>query len=147
MYSHSVWAVLGVIVLLSIFGSSLKNFRAVFLQAKEAPFLEAAQAQGAGDWRIIWRYLLPRIFPVMIPQLVIMVPVYVYYEVTLAFIGISDPTLPTWGRMIYEALENQAFQMHPHRILIPVALLVVTGLGFALLGLALDRILNPRLRD
>ena len=147
MYSHSVWAVLGVIVLLSIFGSSLKNFRAVFLQAKEAPYLEAAQAQGAGDWRIIGRYLLPRIFPVMIPQLVIMVPVYVYYEVTLAFIGISDPTLPTWGRMIYEALENQAFQMHPHRILIPVALLVVTGLGFALLGLALDRILNPRLRD
>jgi len=147
MYSHSVWAVLGVIVLLNIFGSALKNFRAVFLQAKEAPYLEAAQAQGAGDWRIIWKYLLPRIFPVMIPQLVIMVPVYVYYEVTLAFIGISDPTLPTWGRMIYDALENQAFQFHPHRILIPVTLLVVTGLGFALLGLALDRILNPRLRD
>ena len=147
MYSHSVWAVLGVIVLLSIFGSSLKNFRAVFLQAKESPYLEAAQTQGAGDWRIIWKYLLPRIFPVLIPQLVVMVPVYVYYEVTLAFLGISDPTLPTWGRMIYEALENQAFQLHPHRILIPVTLLIVTGLGFALLGLALDRILNPRLRE
>jgi len=147
LYSHSVWAVLGVLVLLSIFGSALKNFRAVFLQAKEAPYLEAAQAQGAGDWRIIWKYLLPRIFPVMIPQLVIMVPVYVYYEVTLAFLGISDPTLPTWGRIIFDALQNQAFQFHPHRILIPVALLVGTGLGFALLGLALDRILNPRLRD
>jgi peptide/nickel transport system permease protein len=147
MYSHSVWAVLGVIVILSIFGSSLKNFRAVFLQVKEAPYLEAAQTQGAGDWRIIRKYLLPRVLPVMIPQLVIMVPVYVYYEVTLAFLGISDPTLPTWGRIIYEALENQAFQLHPHRILIPVTLLLITGLGFALLGLALDRILNPRLRD
>lgn len=147
MYSHSVWAVLGVFVLLSIFGSALKNFRAAFLQAKEAPYLEAAQVQGAGDWRIIWKYLLPRIYPLMIPQLVIMVPVYVYYEVTLAFLGISDPTLPTWGRVISDALQKQAFQYHPHRILIPVAFLVLTGLGFALLGLGLDRVLNPRLRE
>jgi peptide/nickel transport system permease protein len=83
----------------------------------------------------------------MIPQLVIMVPVYVYYEVTLAFLGISDPRLPTWGRIIFDALKNQTFQYYPHRILIPVVLLLVTGLGFALLGMSLDRILNPHLRE
>jgi peptide/nickel transport system permease protein len=76
-----------------------------------------------------------------------MAPVYVYYETTLAFLGVSDPFLPTWGKVIYDALANQAFQSHPHRILIPLGLLLLTGLSFALLGMALEQILNPRLRE
>jgi peptide/nickel transport system permease protein len=147
MYSNSIWAVLGTLVLLSVFGSPLKNYRAAFLQVKSSPYVEAAVSQGASDWRIIWKYLMPRIYPTMIPQIAIMAPVYVYYEVTLAFLGISDPALPTWGRVIYNAIQHQAFQYHPLRVLIPMALLLTLGLGFALLGSALDRILNPRLRE
>jgi peptide/nickel transport system permease protein len=147
LYSNSIWAVLGTLVLLSVFGSSLKSYRAVFLQVKSSPYVEAAASQGASDWRIIWKYLMPRIYPTVIPQIAIMVPVYVYYEVTLAFLGISDPLLPTWGSAIYDAIENLAFQYYPHRILMPMALLLLTGLGFSLLGSALDGILNPRLRE
>ncbi len=147
MYTNSIWAVLGVLVLLSIFGSPLKNYRAAFLQIKESPYIEAAQAYGASGGRLVWHYLVPRILPVMLPQLVTMVPVYVYYEATLAFLGVRDPLMPTWGKVIYEALSSRAFQVYPHRILIPVALLVLTGLGFALLGLALEQVLNPRLRE
>jgi peptide/nickel transport system permease protein len=147
MYSNSIWVVLGTLILLSVFGSSLKNYRAVFLQVKSSPYIEAAMSQGASDWRIIWKYLMPRIYPTIIPQIAVMVPVYVYYEVTLAFLGVSDPILPTWGRMIYEAIQNQAFQYHPYRILMPLALLLLTGLGFSLLSSALERVLNPRLRE
>jgi peptide/nickel transport system permease protein len=147
MYSNSIWFVLGTLVLLSVFGSSLKNYRAVFLQVKSSPYVEAAMSQGASDWRIIWKYLMPRIYPTIIPQIAVMAPVYVYYEVTLAFLGVSDPILPTWGRAIYDAIENLAFQYHPYRILMPLALLLLTGLGFSLLSSALDRVLNPRLRE
>jgi len=148
MYSKSIWTILGVIVLLSVFGSAIKNYRAAFLQVKESAYIEGALAYGAGNWRIISRYMIPRILSVLIPQLVIMVPGYVFYEATLAFLGVSDPSLPTWGKVIFDALNNGAILLgHYYWFLEPVGLLVLTGLAFGLLGFALDRILNPSLRS
>ncbi|MBN2387236.1 MAG: ABC transporter permease subunit [Anaerolineales bacterium] len=147
MYSKTIWAILGVIILLSIFGNTLKNYRAIFLQVKEMPYIEAARCYGAKNWRVIWHYLVPRILPVMIPQLVIMVPGYVFYEATLAYLRVSDPYLPTWGKVIYDALTNHALQYHLAWLLEPVALLLIMATGFALLGIALDRVLNPRLQQ
>ena len=146
LYSKSFWAILGVTVALSIFGAAIKNYRAIFLQIKEAPYVEAAQAYGAGNWRIIFRYLVPRIGVVLIPQLVILVPAYVFLEATLAFLGVSDPLLPTWGKLVVEALGHSLHSGDYHLVLIPVAALMFTGFGFALVGLALERILDPRLR-
>ena len=147
MYSKSIWVILGIVVLLNIFGSAIKNYRSIFLQARQAPYIEAAQASGASNWRIISKYLAPRILPVLIPQLVIMVPTYVFYEATLAYLGVSDPYLPTWGKTIYEALVQRGLQDYPYWVLEPLALLLLTGLAFALFGFALDRVLNPRLRE
>ena len=147
MYSKSIWSILWVIVLLNIFGTSIKNYRSVFLQVKEAGYIEGAQAYGASNRRIILIYLLPRIIPVLIPQLVIMVPGFVFYEATLAYLGLSDPQLPTWGKVIHDAVTSGLYQGNYYWVLEPVGLLVLTGLAFALLGFALDRVINPRLRD
>ncbi|HBX70396.1 MAG TPA: ABC transporter permease [Chloroflexi bacterium] len=147
MYSKTIWAVLGVVVLLSIFGSSIKNYRAAFLQAKESAYVEGAIAYGASGRRIVLLYLVPRIIPVLLPQLVIMVPGFVFYEATLAFLGLSDPYLPTWGKVVYDAITNGAYHGYYYWLLEPIALLLITGLAFALLGFSLDRMVNPRLRD
>ena len=96
-YSRSIWVLLGVTILLSIFGSTIKTYRAVFMQVKESPFIEAARAYGAGNFRIIMSYMVPRIIPFIIPQLVILVPTFVFLEASLAVLGLGDPTLPTWG--------------------------------------------------
>jgi peptide/nickel transport system permease protein len=146
VYAKSVWLILGVMVLLSIFGMSLKNYRAIFLQVKESAYIEAARVYGASNRRIIVRYLVPRIMPVLIPQLVILIPGYVFLEATLAYLGVSDVYLPTWGKVINDALTHSVFEGHYYWILEPVALLMLTGLAFAMVGFALDRILNPRLR-
>jgi peptide/nickel transport system permease protein len=147
LYSHSVWAILGVVALLTIFGSAIKNYRAAFLQVKESGYIEAARAYGASNGRIIVHYLMPRILPLLIPQLVILIPTYVFFESTLAFLGISDPTLPTWGKVIADAVNYSAFQGQSYWVLEPTALMIVTGLAFAMVGFALDSILNPRLRS
>ncbi len=147
IYSKSVWAILGVMVLINIFGGSIKSFRAAFLQVKQLPYVEAAQTYGAGHWRIITRYLVPRMLPILVPQLVIMIPTYVFFEATLSFLGVSDPNLPTWGKVIYDALTGGAFEGNYYWILEPLVLIMLTGLAFAMVGFALDRILNPRLRS
>jgi len=147
LYSKSFWVLLGVVVLLSIFGNNLKSYRAIFLQTKQAPYIEAARSYGTSDWRIIFSYLIPRVAPVMIPQLIILVPSYVYLESALAFLGLSDPELPTWGKLVQIAFSSPMTGESFHLILQPALILLVTGLAFALVGYALERILNPQLRD
>jgi peptide/nickel transport system permease protein len=146
LYSKSFWMILGVTVILSIFGNAIKNYRAIFLQVKEAPYIEAARAYGAGNWRIVFRYLVPRISAILVPQLVILVPTYVFLEATLAYLQVSDPLLPTWGKLIVEALQYGTYSGDYHMILEPAGLLIVTGFAFAMVGFSLERIFEPRLR-
>jgi peptide/nickel transport system permease protein len=146
-YSRSLPVILGVTILLSIFGAGIKTYRAVFMQVRESPYIEAARAYGAGSLRIIFSYLVPRIIPLIIPQLVTLIPTYVFLEASLAVLGLGDPTLPTWGKIIYDAQSNGAlYKGLYYWVLEPSFFLMLAGLAFALLGFSLDRIFNPRLR-
>ncbi|HEY5731584.1 MAG TPA: ABC transporter permease [Anaerolineales bacterium] len=146
-YSRSIWVILSATILLSIFGGAIITYRAVFLQVKESPYIEAAQAYGAKDLRIVLLYLIPRIIPLLIPQMVTLIPTFVFLEASLAVLGLGDPVLPTWGKVITDAISNGAlYQGQYYWILEPAFLLMLTGLAFAMLGFVLDRIFNPRLR-
>ena len=86
--------------------------------------------------------------PLLLPQLVVTVPSYVFLEATLAVLGLGDPVLPTWGKVIDEARFNGAvYNGYYYWILEPAILLMFAGLGFSMLGFALDRVFNPRLRE
>lgn len=147
-YSRSLWLMLGVIILLSIFGAGIKGYRAIFLQVRTSPFIEAAQAYGASNMRIVFNYLVPRVLPLVIPSLVILVPAFVFLEASLAVLGLGDPVLPTWGKVIQDANSQGAlFSGYYYWILEPSFLLMVAGLAFAMVGFALDRVFNPRLRE
>ncbi len=147
-YSRSTWVILSVTVLLSIFTGSIKVLRSTFIQIKESPYIEAARAYGTSDMRIIFNYMIPRMIPLLIPGIVSSVPAFVFLEATLAVLGLGDPVLPTWGRMIQEAESHGAlYKGYYYWILEPAFLLMTSGLGFAMLGFALDRIFNPKLRE
>jgi peptide/nickel transport system permease protein len=147
-YSRSIWVILGATILLSIFTGAIKGYRAIFLQVKESMYIEAARAYGASSSRIIFLYLIPRMIPLLIPSLVQSIPAFVFLEASLALIGLGDPVLPTWGKIIQDAEANGAlYKGYYYWVLEPATLLMITGLGFAVLGFALDRIFNPKLRD
>lgn len=146
-YSRSILVILSAVILLSIFGSGIKTYRAVFLQVKESTYIEAAKTYGASNTRIIFNYMIPRLIPMLIPQLVVQIPSYVFLEASLAVLGLGDPTLPTWGKIIDESRSNQAlFQGWYYWVLEPSVLLMITALAFTVVGYALDRVFNPRLR-
>ena len=141
-----VWVVLLVNILLNIFGAHIKSFRAALLQVRELPYIEAAQAYNASASRIIWVYLIRKILPIMIPQLIILIPAFVFLEATLGLFNINLG-LPTWGNVIYEATRYSASYGGSFWVLQPIALLLLTGVGFGLFGQALERLLDPRLQD
>ena len=100
--------------------------------------------------------MVPRIIPLLVPQLVALVLSYIFLEPTLAFVGVVDPYLPTWGKILMTGLftteSNDAIHYmnllhNPYLALEPIGLMFLTGLAFSLLGMALDRIFNPRLRS
>ena len=147
LYSKSILTILAVTVALSIFGNEIKYYRSIFLQVMEEDYIEAARSYGATDLRLIVRYLIPRILPIMIPKLVILVPSYVFLEATLTLLGVSDPVLPTWGKLLVDGFSSDIYRGVYHLLLEPLALLMLVGFAFVLLGISLERIFQPRLRD
>ena len=147
-YKIDIWILLAVVIILSIFGGGIKGTRALVMQLKEYPYIEAAKAYGASDFRIIFFYIIPKILPPVVPGLVGAVPGYVFLEAGLAFLGLGDPFLPTWGKVINEAYTNGAlYRGLYYWVVEPAAMLMLTAFAFAFLGFALDKIVNPRLRE
>jgi peptide/nickel transport system permease protein len=108
LYSTSIWVMLGVVIALGIFSAGIKMYRAMLLPIREAPYIEAARAYGAGNARIILRYMIPRILPVLIPTFVTLIPAFVFLEASLALLGLGDPVLPTWGKVMNDAQTQSA---------------------------------------
>ncbi|MCS6769728.1 MAG: ABC transporter permease [Candidatus Caldarchaeum sp.] len=148
LYKVNIWVILLIVVFLSSFGPGVKNYRALFLQLRESPYIEAARSYGAGDLRIVVIHLIPRVLPTMIPSVVLSAADFVFLEAALAILGIGDPITPTWGKVIQDAFYFGAlFKGHYYWVLIPSALLAATSISFALIGFALDKIFNPRLKE
>ena len=148
LYTRSIWVILGIVILLGVFSASIKVYRAIFLQVRESPYIEAAQGYGASNRRIILFYMVPRVIPVLVPGFVTLIPAFVFLEASLAILGLGDPVLPTWGKILNDAQQNGAlYKGYYYWVLAPAVLLMLTGLGFALVGFTLDRVFNPRLRE
>lgn len=148
LYSTSIWLMLALVVGLGIFGPGIKQYRAMLLPIRESSYIEAARSYGAGSIRIVMRYMIPRVLPVLIPNFVVLIPAYVFLEASLAVLGLGDPVLPTWGKVMNDAMsEGALYHGYYYWVLGPAILLMLTGLGFAMLGYTLDRIFNPRLRQ
>ena len=107
-YSRSLWVMLLAIILLSMFSLGIKTYRAIFLSLKEAPYIEAARTYGAGSFRIIFRYMIPRVIPMLIPAFVTAIPGFVFLEASLSILGLGDPDIPTWGKLLFDAYANEA---------------------------------------
>jgi len=147
-YKFNIWVLLAVVIILTVFGSGVKNYRAMFMQIKEFPYVEAARAYGAGNLRIILLYLIPKVLPTIIPSIVISVADFVFLEAALAILGLGDPLAPTWGKIIDDAYEHGAlYKGLYYWVLQPSIMLALTSLSFAILGFALDKIFNPRLKE
>jgi len=146
-YTPSIMLTLGAVILLNIFSLAVKTNRAIFLQVKNSPYIEAARAYGASGTRIVFRYMIPKVAPILIPAFVTLTPGYVFLEAALAFLGVGDISLPTWGKILNNAqTEGALLRGQFYWVLEPAFMLLLTTLAFAMLGFALDRIFNPRLR-
>jgi ABC-type dipeptide/oligopeptide/nickel transport system permease subunit len=122
-----------------------RTVRSQTLSLKERPFVEAAKAVGAGRFHIISKHILPNVMSLVYVSLALSVPTAILSEAALSWLGLFDPNVVSWGRMLYEAQVHQGYQQ-VFWIVPPGISIALVSLSFILLGYALDEILNPKLR-
>jgi peptide/nickel transport system permease protein len=118
------------------------------LTLRELEFVTAARALGASGWRVIGWHLLPNLAPVAVVFATLGIGTTIRVEATLSYLGVGvPPPAPTWGNMIFEG--QAFFRSAPWLVLVPGVTVMLTVLGFNLLGEGLRDALDPlrRTRD
>ncbi len=134
---------------LIIFGwvAIAKIARSMALQIKNLQYIEAAQLMGQSSTRIIFKHIFPQLLPYAFAVIAISVPAAIITEAGLSFLGLGDPTLPTWGQILRDANVFGAAGRGIWWWIVPPGLMIaVTGLAFVLIGTALDSIVNPKMK-
>jgi ABC-type dipeptide/oligopeptide/nickel transport system permease subunit len=142
----SIWTLVMLMTVLGWTGFA-RITRSQALSLKERPFVEAAKAVGGGRFHIIFRHILPNVMSLAYVALATAVPAAIINEAWLSFLGLYDPTIMTWGRMLEaNSIESQGIYMW-WWIIPPGISIAAISLSFILIGYALDDILNPKLRE
>ena len=119
--------------------------RSSVLTVKEEEYITAAQAMGARPAQILFLHVLPNAISPLIVQGTLGIGAAILETAALSFIGMgAQPPDPEWGAML-AAERNQVFSA-PHLVFFPGLAIMVTVLGFNLLGDGLRDALDPRLR-
>ncbi|MDA0756414.1 MAG: ABC transporter permease [Crenarchaeota archaeon] len=144
--SNSIFLMIGFLMIFSWVGIA-KVSRSMSLQIKTRQYIEAAKIMGQKDSKIIFRHILPQLLPYAFASIAISVPAAITTEAGLSFLGLGDPSFPTWGQILHDAnTYGAAAQGFWWWIVPPGILIAITGLAFVFIGNALDAIVNPKLK-
>jgi len=118
--------------------------RASVLSVKEQAYVSASRALGGGHFHILIRRVLPNAIPPLIVQGTLGIGTAILDAAALSFLGLgAQPPTPEWGTMLGSE-RNQVFTS-PHLVFFPGAAIMITVLGFNLLGDGLRDAIDPRL--
>ncbi len=153
--------ILGAIVIMTVLGPGIVNIfiaigilgwasfarilRGSILSIKNKEYIEAAKALGASNYRIITKHIFPNAFAPIIVYATMNIGTAIIVEAALSFLGLGvQPPTPAWGKMLSESLNY--IDIAPWMMLFPGLAIVITVLGFVLLGDGLRDAFDPRLR-
>jgi peptide/nickel transport system permease protein len=119
--------------------------RAEFLSLRHREFVEAARLSGLGDWRLIFREILPNALPPVIVYASVVMATAILLESALAFLNLSDPNVSSWGNLVGQG--RSVLRSEWYVCAIPGIAILLTVLAVSLVGQGLNDVLNPRLDD
>jgi peptide/nickel transport system permease protein len=101
---------------------------------RDSEFMMAARARGVGPWRLFSRHLIPNMWPVLVAQFLISIPVYILAEANLGMMGLGvAESTPSWGNLLRELGQHPEVLMQPlerWEMFVPLAVMIVAVAGF-----------------
>ena len=117
--------------------------RGQVLSLREKEFVEAARAQGASNFQIMSREILPNVVAPIVVYSTLIIPINILFEAALSFLGAGVPSsTPSWGRMLSDA--SKLFDVAPWIMIFPGLFLFLTTFAFNLAGDGLRDALDPK---
>jgi peptide/nickel transport system permease protein len=146
IFGSGLWEMVFVIGVIYGLGTGTRYIRGQTIYVMANPFIESARVLGASDRRIMARYLLPNVFPLIILSATLRLGFVVLLEASLSFLGYGlPPPFPSWGQML--SLEGRQYmRTQPGLAIYPGLAIGILVFSFNLFGDALRDVLDPRLR-
>ncbi|MFD9909439.1 ABC transporter permease [Streptomyces sp. NPDC059063] len=142
---RSIWTII-LAIGVTTWPTTARLVRAQTLAVESRPYIERAQALGGGHGHIMTRHVLPNVMPLVLAQTTLVISSAILTEATLAFLGLGDPTVVSWGGLLQDAREAGAVSAGHWWYLAPPGIAIaVVALAFTLCGRAVESVLNPRL--
>lgn len=146
IWGKGLWQIILILGLFSWMGTA-RTVRSMALTLREACFVENLRALGAPTWYILFRHLVPETLPLLLATVALGVPGAILAEAGLSFLGLSDPRIISWGRMLHEAHGFGAFTAGAWWLILPPGIgIAIICLIFLSLGRALEEMADPTLR-
>lgn len=117
--------------------------RGQVLSLAERPFVEAAKASGASDFRIMWRHLLPNVLPLGFIYLAQDAAFAILIQASLAFLGLSDFTAVSWGTMLQWIQVEGYIYTAPWWLIPPGVMIALLATSFYFIGYSMEDVMNP----
>jgi len=152
------------IVLAAFFGPSLLNIifvlalfswvfparivRSQILMLKERSYIKSAETYGAGVWYLMWKHLLPEVFPLVAVNMIRLSGRAIVAEAGLSFLGLGDPTSKSWGLIIHHATNFKGIyytDFWKWWLLYPWLALMIMVISLAFISRELERMVDPRM--
>ena len=141
----SIWNIMIIIGLTGWMGVA-RLVRAEFLSLRERDFVQAGRALGASDGRLIFRHILPNALSPVLVSATLGVAGAILTESALSFLGIGvQPPTPSWGNMLIAGKQTLGTAWWLSAF--PGLAILITVLGYNLLGEGIRDALDPRIRD
>ncbi|MEU1351981.1 ABC transporter permease [Streptomyces sp. NPDC005795] len=142
---RSLWTVI-IAIGVTTWPTTARLVRAQTLAVESRPYIERARALGGGHGHIMLRHVLPNVMPLVLAQTTLVISSAILTEATLAFLGLGDPTITSWGGMLQDAREAGAVSAGDWWYLAPPGIAIaLVALAFTLCGRAIETVLNPKL--
>jgi peptide/nickel transport system permease protein len=112
---------------------------------KKQPYVEAAKTSGASNREIIFSIMIPEVAPIAIAYFILNASLAIILTVSLEFLGVGNPSLVSWGSILYWAEDFAFIAGAWWWVFFPGLFITLTAIGFALIGFAIEEVVNPRL--
>ena len=139
--------VIALIIGLSSWAWGARVIRSQTMAIRNKEFIIAAEVMGESKLRIMFMEILPNLISIVVGGAIGTCIYALMAEAGLEFLGLGDPTIITWGTMLFWAQSNSAFIVGAWwDMVVPGTAIAIFGGGLALLNMSIDQVSNPKLK-
>ena len=136
------------LIVIGIFSwaTTARIVRGQVLSIKERGYIERIRSVGGSNFYIMTRHVLPAVLPLIIVQTVLLIMNAIFFEISLDFVGLGDPSIVSWGSLLFLAYNMGISIGMDWLVYSPGLAIIILLVGISFLGFGLDEVTNPRLR-